>query len=245
MSADFISGQVALMSLFQFRGARKLWAMRQMAEMPRRLKNVDRIQFFKTLGTGAGLGYSSSPNFSQWALLTVWPDIESAFDFYWNSGIMDDYRLKSHEDYSVLLYPIRSRGKWSGSEPFTAQTPLEEKYPIAVLTRARLKPGFIIPFWRRVGGVSRSQKDFKGQYFSQGVGERPWIHQATFSIWENMEAVDRFAYGKNSRHLEAVKVTRQRNGFKEELYARFQVIGHRGTIHGQDPLEKIKTPSLL
>lgn len=245
MSESSIHGQVVLMSLFQFRGANKLWAMRQMIDMPRRLKKVGRLQFFKTLGTGAGLGYSSLPNFNQWALLTVWPDLESALDFYWNSGIMDDYRLKSREDYSVLMRPVRSRGKWSGSDAFEPQTLLEGRYPVAVLTRARLKLRFMIPFWRRVGEVSRSQKDYDGQYFSQGVGERPWIHQATFSIWESMEAVDRFAYGQGSRHLEAVKITRQQNGFKEELYARFQVIGHRGTILGQNPLDKIKTPSLL
>lgn len=233
------------MSLFQFRGCNRFWAMRQMADMPKRLKEEKKLAFFKNLGTGAGLGYSSLPNTSQWALLTVWPSVEDALDFYWNSGIMDDYRLKSVEDYTVMLRPFRSRGQWSGSPAFSPQPMLPGKHPIAVLTRARLKFRFIVPFWRRVAKVSRSQKDFQGQYFSQGVGERPWIHQATFSIWESLEAVEKFAYGQESRHLEAVKVTRKHNGFKEELYARFQVIGHRGTIKGINPLEKIKTPSLL
>ncbi|MEE4177534.1 MAG: hypothetical protein V2I46_08490 [Bacteroides sp.] len=245
MNETFPSGQVALLSLFQFRGKNRFWAMRQMAVLPPKLKKYTGLQFFKVLGTGAGLGYSSLPDFSQWGLLTVWPSVEEALDFYGNADLMDQYRLKSYEDFSVLMRPIRSKGQWSGLSAFEPQPLLNEAYPIAVLTRAQLKLRFIIPFWQRVGGVSRSQKDYQGQLFSQGVGERPWIHQATFSIWEGLEAMEKFAYGKNSKHLEAIKVTRQRKGFKEELYARFQVIGYRGTVKGRNPLEKAKTPSLL
>jgi len=241
----FPVGQVALMSLFQFRGLDRFWAMRQMAVLPPRLRVYPGLQFFKVLGTGAGLGYSSIPNFNQWGLLTVWPSVEAALDFFGNSEVMDQYRLKTSEHFSVLLRPIKSRGQWSGNPAFETQPLLSEDYPLAVLTRARLKLRFIIPFWRRVGGVSRSQKDYSGQLFSQGLGERPWIHQATFSIWQSQEAMEQFAFGKESRHLEAIKITRQKNGFKEELYARFQVIGHQGTIIGRNPLAQIKTPSLL
>lgn len=245
MSDAFPVGQVALMSLFRFRGKNRYWAMRQMAVLPPILKVFPGLDFFKVLGTGAGLGYSSRPNLNQWGLLTVWPSVEAALDFYGNSEVIDQYRLKSNEDFSVLLRPIKSRGQWSGHSAFEPQPLLEEPYPIAVLTRARLKLRFIIPFWKRVAGVSRSQKDYSGQLFSQGVGEWPWIHQATFSIWQSQEAMEQFAYGKNSKHLEAVKITRQKNGFKEELYARFQVIGFRGTLEGLNPLPQIKTPSLL
>lgn len=245
MNEVFPSGQVALLSLFQFRGRNKLWAMKQMAEMPLKLQKLEGILFYKTLGTGAGMGYSALPNFSQWALITVWPSTDAALGFFRNAGMMDEYRRKSFEEYSVLMRPVKARGQWSGQPAFEPQPMLDGPYPIAVLTRARLKLRFIIPFWRRVGRVSRSQKDYEGQLFSQGVGERPWIHQATFSIWKSMEAMEKFAFGQNSKHLEAVKVTRQLNGFKEELYARFQVIGHWGTVKGLDPLDKIKTPSLL
>jgi hypothetical protein len=240
-----LNGQVVLMSLFQFKGANRFWAMRQMAVLPPELKKVEDLEFFKVLGTGAGLGYSSLPNFSQWGLLTVWPTVGHARRFHEESQIMAKYQENSTEWFSVLLRPIRSRGSWSGYPAFSPQPMLGGDYPIAVLTRARLKLRFMVPFWKRVGGVSRSQKDYSGQLFSQGVGERPWIHQATFSIWEKMEAMENFAYGKDSKHLEAVRITRQLNGFKEELYARFQVIGHQGSIRGINPLKEIKNPSFL
>lgn len=245
MTETPLHGQVALMSLFQFKGANRFWAMRQMAVLPVKVEGTYKIQFSKVLGTGAGLGYSSLPNFNQWGLLTVWPSLAEARDFYENADIMAQYRRKSIEDFSVFLRPIRSKGQWSGSSAFLPQPMLKGNFPIAVLTRAKLKLRFIIPFWKRVGGVSRSQKDYSGQLFSQGVGERPWIHQATFSIWENIKAMENFAYGKDSKHREAVRITRQLNGFKEELYARFQVIGHQGSIKGNDPLREIKNPSFL
>lgn len=219
--------------------------MRQMAVLPPKLKNTDNLEFFKVLGTGAGLGYSSLPNFNQWGLLTVWPTLSHAQSFFEQSSIMAEYREKCSEEFSVFMRPVRSRGSWSGSSAFTPQAMLEGDYPIAVLTRARLKLRFIIPFWKRVGGVSRSQKKYKGQLFSQGVGERPWIHQATFSIWESMEAMEQFAYGKNSKHLEAVKITRKLKGFVEELYARFQVIDYKGSVKGRNPLSEIKNPAIF
>ena len=51
----------------------------------------------------------------------------------------------------------------------------------------------------------------------------PFIQQATFSIWENIESVTDFAY-KNKNHAEIVKKTRQRNWYKEDLFARFEII---------------------
>jgi len=245
MNKEYLDGQVALLSLFQFKGLKWFWGMRQMAILPPKLKKTDSLEFYKVLGTGAGLGYSSRPNLSQWGLLTVWPSVSHARWFFEQSDIMAQYREQSSEEFSVLMRPIRSRGSWSGSPAFSPQPVIEGEYPIAVLTRARIKPRFIIPFWKRVGGVSRSQQDYSGQLFSQGVGERPWIHQATFSIWESVEAMEQFAYGKNSKHLEAVKITRQHKGFIEELYARFQVIGYKGSAKGQNPLSKIKSPSIL
>lgn len=245
MSHSAASGQVVLMSIFRFRGWSRFWAMRQMAVLPPRLAKLDHLSFFKVLGTGAGLGYSSMPDFGKWALLTVWPSAELAREFFYHSAVMKDYREHSSEFFTLMLHPVRSKGRWSKAEPFLPMPALEGPYPFAILTRARLKMRFIIPFWRRVGGVSRSQKDYSGQIMSQGVGERPWLHQATFSIWENLEAMENFAYGKNSKHLEAIKITRQLKGFSEELYARFQVIGHQGSINGYNPLAQIKTPSLL
>jgi hypothetical protein len=207
----------------------------QLGMLPPKLKKFEHLSFFKVLGTGGGIGYSSRPDFSQYALLTVWTSAESAQDFFQNAEIMRTYRLKCDEIFTVVLRPLRSRGRWSGLEPFIPQQPVGSGTPVAVITRARLKWSFIVSFWKRVGAVSRSQKKYK-QIYSQGVGEWPWLFQSTFSIWDSVEEMERFAHTQNEAHMDAIRITRQKKGFSEELYARFQVVGSEGTIGGVNPL---------
>jgi heme-degrading monooxygenase HmoA len=235
MSEHSIAGQVVLMSIFRFRGMNKVWGLSQLGMLPPKLKKLEHLSFFKVLGTGGGLGYSGRPDFSQYALLTVWTSAERGQDFFQNAEIMRTYRLKCDEIFTVVLRPLRSRGRWSGLEPFIPQQPVGSGTPVAVITRARLKWSFIVSFWKRVGAVSRSQKKYK-QIYSQGVGEWPWLFQSTFSIWDSVEEMERFAHTQNEAHMDAIRITRQKKGFSEELYARFQVVGSEGTIGGVNPL---------
>jgi hypothetical protein len=236
MNADNHQAQVALMSIFRFNIAGSLWGLSQMGIMPRRLRKLKGPEFFKVLGTGGGSGYSSVPGLKKYALLTVWPDKEKALDFFRHSEIMTSYREKKPEIFSLLLHPLKARGEWSGRNPFQTQNPFPGDLPIAVLTRASLKWRFIPAFWKRVAGVSKSQASFEGQYFSQGVGERPWVEQATFSIWKTTEEMERFAHRENEFHMDAIRITRKKNGFREEMYARFQVIACHGSMMGENPL---------
>lgn len=236
MSADNHQGQVALMSIFRFSLARSFWGLSQMGIMPRRLEKLKGPEFYKVLGTGGGAGYSSLPGLSKYALFTVWPDMQQAIDFFYHSEIMAMYRKKTPEIFSTLMHPLRARGEWSGRNPFQVQEMIPGNLPIAVLTRASLKWRFIPAFWKRVAGVSRSQSSFAGQYYSQGVGERPWVEQATFSIWKSIEEMEKFAHRENEFHMDAIRVTRKQNGFREEMYARFQVLACNGSILGKNPL---------
>jgi spheroidene monooxygenase len=228
-------GQTVLMSVFRFRGLNKVWGLAQLGMLPPKLRKSERLSFFKVLGTGGGIGYSGRPDFSQYALLTVWPSAEASKDFLEYSETMKRYRSKYLECFTVVLRPLRSRGKWSGTEPFTMQQSFGSGLPVAVITRARLKWSFIVPFWSRVRSVSLSQKQYN-QIYSQGVGEWPWLFQSTFSIWKSVEEMERFAHTENEAHMEAIRITRKKNGFREELYARFQVVGSEGTVRGVNPL---------
>ena len=58
--------------------------------------------------------------------------------------------------------------------------------------------------------------------FKIGLGEIPWFHQVTFSIWPSQESMDQFARN-HGPHKEAIKAVRENNWFKEELYARFAI----------------------
>ena len=50
-----------------------------------------------------------------------------------------------------------------------------------------------------------------------------FIQQATFSIWDSVDSVKNFAYG-NGVHSKIVAKTRKRNWYKEDLFARFELL---------------------
>jgi heme-degrading monooxygenase HmoA len=50
---------------------------------------------------------------------------------------------------------------------------------------------------------------------------------ATFSLWENEESMRAYAYS-DSRHLEAIKLTRKLNWYTEEMFARFRPYRYEG-----------------
>jgi len=210
--------------------------MKQMLFTQRSLNGANGLTFHKMLGTGGGAGYSSKPDFGTYALLTVWDEAEMAHRFEPDSAPMRNFSMHAKEVYSIFLSPISSRGLWSGRQPFVFSEPDPENPLITVLTRATLKARYYIPFWNRVGGVSRSHENARGLIFSKGVGERPWIMQATFTIWKSVKDMEAFAHDRGGRHYEAIAKTRRLKGFKEELYARFQPFDSRGTWKGEDPL---------
>lgn len=236
------SGQCVMMSFFRFKGKEKFWALAQMGLMQRHMKAWPGMGFYRLFGTGGGSGYSIRPNFSLYAMLTVWDSPGPAFEFLSTSGIVSKYMARSYEHMHLLLRPVSSRGKWKGMEPFKAQAPLEGENYITVITRARLKWWFMLPFWRRVKGVSKSQNRYPGQLFSQGVGALPWIEQTTFSVWKSEKEMMNFAFIENEKHRDAIQMTRKLNGFREEIYARLQLLDATGNFKGKNPFPGLELP---
>ena len=78
-------------------------------------------------------------------------------------------------------------------------------------------------FWRAVPAASKAIIQAKGVSFYKGIGEWPFIQQATVSIWENFEAVNTFAY-KGKQHATIVRKTREKKWYKEDLFSRFYLL---------------------
>ncbi len=199
---------------------------------------IKNLNFFKVLGTGGGSGYSATPGFRKYALLTLWNSLEEAEEFYKNSGILKSYRKRRKEELSIFMRPLSARGEWSGKSPFLAHKATKAEQPLAVITRASIKWRHIPAFWKKVAGVTMSQRSFDGQIYSQGIGELPWVEQATFTIWTSMQEMKNFAYGSSMAHMDAIKTTRKHNIFSEEMYARFQVLKITGAMDGINPLAR-------
>jgi spheroidene monooxygenase len=85
-----------------------------------------------------------------------------------------------------------------------------------------------------VSPISLEQKDYPGLVFSQGIGEIPLKEQATFTIWENIKSLEQFS--RNTYHGEAVREVYRLNGFKEQMFTRFEPLFSEGTWNGKDAL---------
>lgn len=191
------------------------------------------IGFWKLCGSGSGVGFTPIPNLGVYAILATWPDIETANRQTQHAIPFQRYRARAAKSWTVALSPISVRGAWSGKTHFT-ETVTETNGALAALTRATIKPGILGRFWKRVPDNSKVIGQDVNVLFKIGVGEVPWLHQVTFSIWPDAQAMEGFA--RTGHHAEAIRAVRAENWFSEELYARFAVLSDRGTWNGVSPL---------
>jgi len=199
-----------------------------------------RLRFWKLCGTGTDQGFTPNPNWGVWAILAVWPDEETARQGTWDSPVWARWRRSAAEDWTVFLRPTAARGSWSGVNPFVVDTAPGTQPGIAALTRATLRPSRALRFWNRVPDISAAIGADPDVTFKIGIGEVPVLHQATFSIWPDADAMARFARGSGP-HGQAIRAVREGNWFSEELYARFSILGSAGKWGGGDPLARLKT----
>ena len=216
--------QVTTLTLFSFK-TNKFWAFQQMGVAPLRLKNIKGLKFYKFLGTGGGQGFSLRPDFSTYAFLGVWEELSFYQNCLQKHPIFKTYQEKATSQRDLILNAVKSHGKWSGQNPFKTKPGLEAKgnQKAVVITRATLHWNRLFSFWKAVPAASKAIETAQGVQYYKGIGEWPFIQQATISIWDDFEAVNTFAY-KDRAHADIVKKTKQMNWYKEDLFSRFHLI---------------------
>ena len=197
-------------------------------------------RFVKVMGCGKGAVFSVTPDWGRYAFLTVWDSEENAAKAFQHPKWRHAQGL-AESNLHLRLHPISSHGKWDGSDPFEPVQPTAEAVRTAVLTRADVKWWKIRSFSRHAATTSAAVEGHPGLQFSLGMGEWPFVRQATFSIWDSAEAMKAYAY-KNSTHIAAMRGKNKEKWYGEELYARFAVVtessGHvQDVISGRPSLE--------
>lgn len=221
--------QTTLISFFKYGGLLPQWnAFARMGFPPLKNSKVPGLQFWKALGSGGDNGFSLKPDFSVYALLTVFENEKSAKAFC-ESNIMAVYRKEAVLHSHIFMHNIHAHGKWSGKEPFKSEASLTESKPVCVITRATIKPFLAPRFWKYVPVVSAAIENFEGLIYSKGIGEWPVFMQATFSVWESVDAMKAYAY-ENKHHSEMVRKTRELAWYKEELFSRFHPFEQSGNL---------------
>ena len=238
---------VTSITLFRFPGIlTKMWAIGfGQLETRFHLANTREIKFSKLLGTGTRDGFHPYPKFSVYGILAVWPSFEAAQEGIRSSQAFKRPRKLASEDWTLYMSASRCRGLWSGKSPFGDSNNNKKLYEgcglTAVLTRATIKARHIPDFWRQVPAISRDISEHQGMLFKIGLGEIPWLHQATFTVWRDNVALDNFAY--QGAHGAAVGKVHAGDWFKEQLFARFDVLGAEGHWQDADELAELATIS--
>ncbi len=235
-SPENLSSQVVTLTFFRFQGVLgRLWAfvMMGLARFP--VARLPGLGFYKLMGAGTGEGFTPRPDTRTVVILTTWPDLDTAQRQVTSSDIFRRYRARADEAWTLHLSPVSSRGAWSGKAPFQPAGGPPPPGPIVALTRATIRPAILLKFWARVPDISRAIGSDPNVIFKLGVGEVPWFHQMTFSIWPDADTMARFARA-DGPHAKAISAVRRGDWFAEELYARFTILAAMGSWNGTDPL---------
>ncbi len=224
------SGQIAVILLVDFHRSALLRAFARLAFGRYRLAKTPGMTFLKVLGSGRNGGFRPIPSFSHQGLFASFVD-ETAADAFLAGDAVAAYRADARELFTAKLRAYQSRGSWSGKVPLAVTEQRPDSGPIASLTRASIKPGKAAAFWTHAPPSERSLHRMDGCLVAAGLGEAPLLRQATFTIWEDLEAMRRFAH--TGAHLEAIKRARDGDFFSEDLFAQFVPSAMEGAWAGQ------------
>ncbi|TDG34980.1 DUF3291 domain-containing protein [Pedobacter changchengzhani] len=191
-----------------------------------------KCSFWKLMGSGKNAQVDLPPDFKHWGIITAWANVEDCDEFYKNSFAIKWFKFFAIEDFTILLNPLSAHGLWEGKQPFTLDKNSNKKDGrVAVITRAGIRLNKVKEFRENIKRAADAMRVAPGYILSAGIGELPFVMQATFSIWESAELMKSYAY-KSHDHADVIKLTRERKWYSEELFARFEIIRSEGSLNG-------------
>lgn len=201
------------------------------------LSRTGGLRFWRLLGVGQGRSFDPHADLQRYALFTVWNSSTALQTFESDSVVMRRMLRRAEEVWTVHMRPVRWHGKWGKSDPFVGMAPVPppEPGPWIILTRATIRPTSWRAFLNAVPAVSEHLLQQPELLNSVGIGEAPFLYQATLSLWRSLPAITSFAY-EAAPHVAVIRRTRQEKWYSEELFARFRPIASTGTWDGIDPL---------
>jgi hypothetical protein len=227
---DSVDTEVAVLLLADVAAASRLWGWSRIVRGPRALQSPPGLRFAKVLGSGHEGGFGLRPSASRQGVFAVFDNSAMADHFIHDSAVVDAYRQRSRECCVVKLRAWSSRGSWGGTS-LAASGAAPTAGPVAALTRASIRLRSAAEFWRMAPAAQASLAEAPGCRLAAGLGEAPLLRQATFSIWDNVQAMD--AYARSGAHLAAIRAAAQRHYFSESMFVRFVPLAIQGNWQGQ------------
>ncbi len=224
------AGSVVVVVLVDFKAASTLWGWSRLVMQRWPLRRIAGLKFSKVLGSGFEGGFGLRPSRTRQGLFLGFDSEAAARSFISRSPTLAAYRGHARELCVALLRVCSCRGSWSGSSlEVTAELP--EDGPVVSLTRASIRPSRARQFWRMQPASEVSLHTAPGVLMATGVGEAPLLRQATFTLWENVAAMN--AYARSGAHQEAIQAAYGGHYFSESMFARFVPLEIKGTWQGR------------
>lgn len=224
-----VAGEVVVLGLANVAASARLWGYARFLGGRYVLAGVPGLRFAKVLGSGHEGGFGLRPSLSLQAVLCAF-ESEPAADRFLGSRFVRAYRERSHEFLTVKLRAYSVRGTWSGRRlALGASVPATG--PVAALTRASIRLRSAPQFWRKAPPAERSLSGAEGCALAVGLGEAPLLRQATFSIWDSVDSMDRYA--RSGAHLAAIRAAHSGGFFSESMFVRFVPYEMCGTWKGR------------
>lgn len=223
---------VVLLLLADIAPAHRLWGWWRVVRGAHALRGVTGLRFAKVLGSGHEGGFGLRPSASHQGVFLLFDGERAARGFVDAGPQMQAYRERARELCAVLLQPVSARGRWSGQALRPSAAPLQPGEPVAALTRASIRPTRALAFWRHAPRAQASLARAHGCRLAAGLGEAPLLRQATFSIWDDVGAME--AYARTAEHGQAIRAAYGGGHFSESMFARFRVLDMRGRWQGVD-----------
>lgn len=224
------AGTVAVMLLVEYAPRARAWGWARLVLQGWPVRHAPGLRFAKVLGSGHEGGFGLRPSGTRQGLFAVFDDEAQARAFVETSPVVAGYRAHARECCIALLRATSSKGSWSGAAMAPTAAPTADG-PVAALTRASIRPRRLAAFWRLSPGSEASLAASAGCRLAVGLGEAPLLRQCTFSLWDNVAAMD--AYARSGAHLQAIRASAAGGYFSESMFVRFSVLSLQGDWKGR------------
>ena len=227
---------VVVVVLVNYLREHQAWGWMRMVQGSSSLKGVPGVIFAKVMGSGHGGGFSIRPSASHQGLIVMFERAEQA-DAFLAGPIVQAYRQRAAQFWSGVLEVLSSRGQWDGeawgSTPATHLKPDHTVHddagaarPLAVITRASIRPAKAMAFWRNAPATQTAMQSAAGCTLAMGLGEAPLVRQCTFSLWKDTSSM--LDYAHQGAHQAAIEAAYRHNYFSESMFVRMRLLEHHG-----------------
>jgi len=230
LAAGGAEDHVAVLLLADIAASSRLWGWSRIMLGSRPLRQIPGLQMAKALGSGHEGGFGLRPSVSRQGLFAIFGNEACADHFIHQSATVAGYHERSLDFVLVKLRATSSRGAWSGCT-MTPTAEVPRSGPVAALTRASIRPGRALNFWRHSPLSEQALSHAAGCQLAVGLGEAPVLRQATFSLWDSQAAMD--AYARSGAHLDAIRAAQAGGWFSESMFVRFAPVLMQGQWQGR------------